>query len=151
MKQRIVRDYLESLKEDSELDYIFPILLESMNFRIVTTPRNSKGQSQYGKDIVAIGRDSDGAIYRWYFELKGHSDKDIDDNTFNKRDGIRESILAANDVPFEDSSIPKFNSLSRKIVIVHNGILKANTREQFDKFIKREFPNGGFERWDVKN
>ena len=124
MKQRIVRDYLESLKEDSELDYIFPMLLESMDFRIVTTPRSSKGQPQYGKDVVAIGKDEDGVIHRWYFELKGNADKDIDDNTFNKRDGIRESILAAKDVPYEDSSIPRFNSLPSKIVVVHNGILK---------------------------
>lgn len=150
MKQRIVRDYLESLKEDSELDYIFPMLLESMNFRIVTTPRCSKGQPQYGKDVVAIGKDEDGVIHRWYFELKGNADKDIDDNTFNKRDGIRESILAAKDVPYEDSSIPKFNCLPSKIVVVHNGILKENTHEQFNKFISREFPNGGFERWDIE-
>mgnify|MGYP003464851808 FL=1 len=127
MKQRIVRDYLESLKEDSELDYIFPMLLESMNFRIVTTPRCSKGQPQYGKDVVAIGKDEDGVIHRWYFELKGNADKDIDDNTFNKRDGIRESILAAKDVPYEDSSIPKFNCLPSKIVVVHNGILKVDS------------------------
>lgn len=150
MKQRIVRDYLESLKEDSELDYIFPMLLESMDFRIVTTPRNSKGQPQYGKDVVAIGKDEDGVLHRWYFELKGNADKDIDDNTFNKRDGIRESILAAKDVPYEDSSIAKFNSLPSKIVVVHNGILKENTHEQFEKFICREFPDGGFERWGIE-
>lgn len=150
MKQRIVRDYLESLKEDSELDYIFPMLLESMDFRIVTTPRSSKGQTQYGKDVVAIGKNEDGVIHRWYFELKGNADKDIDDNTFNKKDGIRESILAAKDVPYEDSSIPKFNSLPSKIVVVHNGILKENTHEQFNKFISREFPNGGFERWGIE-
>lgn len=150
MKQRIVRDYLESLKEDSELDYIFPMLLESMDFRIVTTPRSSKGQPQYGKDVVAIGKDEDGVIHRWYFELKGNADKDIDDNTFNKSDGIRESILAAKDVPYEDSSIPRFNSLPSKIVVVHNGILKENTHEQFDKFICREFPDGGFERWGIE-
>lgn len=149
MKQRIVRDYLESLKEDSELDYIFPMLLEAMDFRIVTTPRNSKGQPQYGKDVVAIGKDVDGVIHRWYFELKGNADKDIDDNTFNKKDGIRESILAAKDVPYEDSSIPKFNSLPSMIVLVHNGILKENTHVQFDRFIAREFPNGGFERWGI--
>ena len=42
MRNRIIKDYLESLKEDNELDYIFPMLLDAMNFRIVTTPRNSK-------------------------------------------------------------------------------------------------------------
>lgn len=150
MKYRIVRDYLESLREDSELDYIFPILLEAMNFRIVSTPRNSKGQSQYGKDVVAIGKADDGVIYRWYFELKGNAAKDIDDKTFLVQDGIRDSILAAKDVPYEDSSIPKLNSLPHKIVIVHNGLLKENTRTHLDNLVKKEFPDGGFERWDIE-
>ena len=96
---RIVRDYLESLKEDRELDAIFPTLLMAMDFRIVSTPRNSKGQSQYGKDVVAIGKGEDGVIYRWYFELKGNAAKDINDSTFMAPDGVRESILAAKDVP----------------------------------------------------
>lgn len=150
MKHRIVRDYLESLKEDKELDYIFSMLLEAMGFRIVATPRNSKGQSQYGKDVVAIGKDEDGILYRWYFELKGNAAKDINDATYQVKDGVRDSIIAAKDAPYEDSSIPSFNKLPHKIVFVHNGILMENTRTTFEGFIKREFPNGGFERWDIE-
>ena len=150
MINRIIKDYLESLKEDKELDYIFPILLNSIGFRIISTPRNSKGQPQYGKDIVAIGKADNGTIYRWYFELKGNAAKDITDATFNARDGVRESILAAKDVPYEDSSIPSFDKLPWKIIFVHTGVLNEGTRIQFDNFIKREFPNGGFERWDIE-
>lgn len=150
MKHRIVRDYLESLKEDKELDYIFPMLLEAMGFRIVATPRNSKGQSQYGKDVVAIGKGEDGFLYRWYFELKGNAAKDINDTTYQAKDGVRDSIFAAKDAPYEDSSIPSFNKLPYKIVFVHNGILMENTRITFEGFIKQVFPNGGFERWDIE-
>lgn len=149
MKHRIVRDYLESLKEDKELDYIFPMLLEAMGFRIVATPRNSKGQSQHGKDVIAIGKGEDGVLYRWYFELKGNAAKDINDKTYQIEDGVRDSILAAKDAPYEDSSIPSFNKLPYKIVFVHNGVLMENTRITFEGFIKREFPNGGFERWHI--
>lgn len=150
MKHRIVRDYLESLKEDKELDYIFPMLLEAMGYRIVATPGNSKGQSQYGKDVVAIGKDEDGHLYRWYFQLKGNAAKDINDTTYQSEDGVRDSIIAAKDAPYEDSSIPSFNRLPYKIIFVHNGILMENTRIKFEGFIKREFPNGGFERWDIE-
>ncbi len=150
MKHRIVRDYLESLKEDQELDYIFPMLLEAMGFRVVATPRNSKGQSQYGKDVIAIGKGEDGLLYRWYFELKGNAAKDINDTTFFVKDGVRDSILAAKYAPYEDSSIPSFNKLPHIIVFVHNGILVENTREAFEGFIKQEFPNGGFERWHIE-
>ena len=106
----IVKEYLESLKEDNELDYLFPLLLSTMDFRIVQTAKESKGQSQYGKDIIAIGKGEDGIKYRWYFELKGYADKDITEKNYSKPDGIRESIIEAKDTAFKDSSIPKFKS-----------------------------------------
>lgn len=57
MKQIIVREYLESLKEDGELDLIFPLLLETLDFQIVTRAKEYKGHKQYGKDIIAYGTD----------------------------------------------------------------------------------------------
>lgn len=145
----IVQEYLSSLKEDSELDYLFPILLNIMGFRIVQTAKESKGQSQYGKDIIAIGKDDFGVKHKWYFELKGFQDKDITDKNYSTPDGIRESIIEAKDTAFKDSTIPEFNSLPIKIVLVHNGLLKANIRPTFEGFISREFKEGEFERWDI--
>ncbi|WP_460992057.1 hypothetical protein, partial [Staphylococcus aureus] len=107
----LVKEYLESLKEDTELDYLFPILLRLMKFSIVTTARESKGQSQYGKDIIAIGKDENGIKKRFYFELKGFSDKDITQTSLLKQDGILESIREAKLVAFNDTSIPGFNDL----------------------------------------
>ena len=150
MKNRIIREYLESLKEDKELDYIFPILLDAMGFRIVSTPKNSKGQPQHGKDVVAIGCGMDNKIYRWYFELKGNASKDITTTNFNAQDGVRDSLLEAKDVAYESQSIPRFNELPVKIVFVHNGILQANAEPAFNGFIKREFKPGEFERWDIE-
>lgn len=145
----IVQEYLSSLKEDKELDYLFPILLSVMGFRVVQTALESKGQSQYGKDIVAIGEDENGNRFRWYFELKGYKDKDITDKNYSVSDGIRESIIEAKDTAFNDCSIPEFNSLPIKIVVAHNGILKTNIRPTFDGFISKEFKLGEFERWDI--
>lgn len=153
MNNRIIRDYIISLKEDKELDAIFPLLLNAMGFRIVSTPISSKGQSQYGKDVIAWGEAEDGILYRWYFQLKGNAAKDIDDHTFSMPDGVRASILAAKDTPFEDPAIPFFNNLPIKICFVHNGILKENTRPQYEGFINSEFPDNGamkFERWDIE-
>lgn len=145
----IVKEYLESLKEDSELDYLFPILLNLMGFRIISTPKDSKGQPQFGKDVIAVGKDSDGIKKRFYFELKGHAAKDIDDTVFNQPDGIRDSLLAAKDAKFADGSVPGFNELPLKFVLIHNGVLKSNTRPLFEGFISREFPDYNFERWDI--
>jgi len=145
----IVREYLSSLKEDSELDYLFPILLNVMGFRMVQTPKESKGQSQYGKDIIAVGKDSNGKLYKWYFELKGHADRHITQSNYSKEDGIRESIIEAKDTVFRASTITGFNRHPSKIVIVHNGILKTNIRQTFEGFISKEFKEGEFERWDI--
>lgn len=144
----LVREYLSSLKEDGELDYIFIFLLESMGFKIITTPKHSKGQSQYGKDVVAIG-EVKGVKYSWNFELKGFADKDVDSITFNKDDGIRMSLLEIKDVAYENKSIPEFDKLPIKVVLVHNGIVKENIKPQFNGFIKNIFPAGEFEDWDI--
>ena len=147
---KIVREYLETLKEDGELDWLFPTLLSAMNHTIVSTPRQSKGQPQYGKDVISQGKARDGITYRWYFQLKGGSARNITDEVFNQRDGIRESLLQAKDTIYSDSSLPEFNDLPVKLVLVHNGVLKENTRRQYDDFIKREFRPGEFERWDIE-
>lgn len=145
----VVREYLESLKEDQELDKLFPILLNIMGFRIVATAKEAKGQSQYGKDIIAIGKDEKGIICRFYFELKGFKDRDITQDNYFAEDGVRESILEAKDTAFNDSSIPQFNLLPVKIVFVHNGTIKANIRPTFDGLIAKEFGPDQFERWDI--
>lgn len=147
----IVREYLSSLKEDKELDYLFPILLNLMGFRIIQTAKDSKGQPQYGKDIIAVGNDENGIKYKWYFELKGYSDRNITSSNYKKDDGIRDSIIASIDTQFTDNSIPNFDKLPVKVVIVHNGIIDSNTRRTLDGFVERYFDNKKyfFERWDI--
>lgn len=140
MKNIIVREYLESLTESTELDYIFPILLEVMDFQIVSKPSETKGLAQYGKDVIAVGTDLDGVRKRFYFEIKGGADRHITDSTYSKVDGIRESIIEAKDKSYTDYSIAGFNQLPVKIIVVHNGTIHPSVKETFDGFIEREFP-----------
>lgn len=142
MKKIIIREYIESLKEDEELDYIFPLLLEVLNFKIITTPKDSKGVSQYGKDVIAIGEDPlDNKTKVFYFEIKGGQDKNVTPSTFAKEDGIRESLIEAKDVIYKDESIPELKKYPTKIILVHNGTLKATVKDTFNGFIEREFAN----------
>ncbi|WP_343668429.1 hypothetical protein [Chitinophaga sp.] len=145
----IVREYLESLSESGELDHIFPLLLSLKGFKIIRTAKEALGQPQYGKDIIAVGVDSDGVKKRFYFELKGHADKDIDIGTISKPDGIRESLHEMKYEIYEDSGIPGFNQLPVKAVLVHNGIVKPNAKPVLDGLIKSLFNEGDFERWGV--
>ncbi|MEA5426575.1 hypothetical protein [Arcicella lustrica] len=144
----LVREYLSSLKEDGELDYIFVFLLEAMGFEIITTPKQSKGQSQYGKDVVALG-EIKGLKYCWNFELKGFADKDVNSTSFNKDDGIRMSLLEIKDVAYKNNSYPDFDKLPKKVVLVHNGVVKENFKPQFNGFIEQNFEEGVFEDWDI--
>ncbi|MEY3498358.1 MAG: hypothetical protein RL308_27 [Bacteroidota bacterium] len=152
LKPIIVREYLESLTENEELDALFPILLESKGFTILSKPTEYKGFPQYGKDVIAVGKDfEDGQIKRFYFEIKGGQDRHVTTQTYKKNDGIRESILEAKDKDF-NSSYPNFDSLLLKIVLVHNGEIKANIQGTFDDFISKEFPENSimkFERWGI--
>jgi hypothetical protein len=145
----LVREYLQSLREDKELDHIFPLLLHSMGHIIVQTAKESKGQLQHGKDIISMGTDDEGVRWRYYFVIKGHADKNITENVIFKRDGIKESLELADLVPFEDSSIEGFNALPVKIVLVHNGELQVNARTVFEALTKKVFPGDNFERWDI--
>lgn len=145
----IVRDYLESLREDKELDYLFPILLSAMGFNIVRTAVESKGQSQYGKDIIAIGEHHTGERHAYHFEIKGYGDRNITDHVLNKPDGVIESLRASRYTKYTDLSIPGFNELPRIYVLVHNGVLQSNAKPTFDSFIEETFPQGNFERWDL--
>ena len=147
-RQEIIKQYVESLKEDNELDYIFPILLERMGYRVLSTPRQSKGQSQYGRDVIAIKKIK-GVSTLFLFELKGFGSKDITDRTLNEKDGLIESLRASKYTPYADVSVPNLCNFPRYYVFVHNGLIDANALPTFNGFIKTEFPNGNFEEWDI--
>ena len=148
MRKEIIKEYVASLKEDSELDYIFPLLLERMGFRILSTPKQSKGQSQYGRDVVAVKK-FNGQPTLFLFELKGFRAHDINDRNLNEKDGLIESLRASKYTKYTDVSIPNLDKYPRRYVFVHNGTLDENTRPTFEGFINEEFPNENFERWDI--
>jgi hypothetical protein len=150
MIELIIGEYLKNLKERDELDYLLPLLLTQMGFRVIKTAQASKGQPEYGNDVAAVGEDIKGDEKKVFiFQVKAGSDRDIDADTFNKKDGIRESLYQTIDVDFSDKSIPKIEELSQKVVLVHNGELKQNFREQFDGFIDKNFQEKEFERWGL--
>lgn len=148
IRQEIIKQYVSSLKEDGELDYIFPLLLQRMNYRVLSTPRQSKGRSQYGRDVVAIKKIKDVETL-FFFELKGFTAKDITDRNLNEKDGLIESLRASKYTEYSDASIPGLKKYPRQYVFVHNGYLEENARPTLDGFIKQEFPGGNFDRWDL--
>lgn len=151
IKQLVVKDYLESLTEKDELNRIFPLLLESMGFEILSKPTEYLGLQEYGKDIVAVGIDEDKVKRRFYFELKGGADRNITTRNFYGKDGIQESITEATYTPFV-SAYPKFEDLPLKVIVVHNGVIEGGLQKTFENFlvqIGKTVNNTVFERWDI--
>lgn len=149
IRQEIIKQYISSLKEDNELDFIFPILLERMGFRILSTPKQSKGVSQYGRDVVAVKK-KNGVPTLFHFELKGFTSKNITDRNLSEKDGLIESLRASKYTTYEDESIPGLNKYPKQYVFVHNGTVDLNVQPTLNGFIKTEFPEGNFERWDIE-
>lgn len=152
IKPLIVKSYLESLTEEKELNTIFPMLLTSLGYEILTKPTENKGFSEYGKDVVAVGKDKDGIKKRFYFELKGGEDRNITASKLTKNDGIIESLREAKYAEFE-TTYKGFDVLPMKIVLVHNGELKGSARKTYKGFISKEFPeseNIECERWGIE-
>lgn len=151
IKNIIVKEYLESLTEKDELNRIFPLLLESLNFQILSKPTEYLGIQEYGKDIVAIGIDEDGVKKRFYFELKGGADRNITDENFYGKDGIHDSLIQATYNKFI-SAYPKFDKLPLKIVIVHNGVIKGSVQSTLESFFIEQSngkDNKTYDRWDI--
>lgn len=146
-----VREYLESLTEKNELNVIFPFLLESMGFTVLTKPSENLGLKEFGKDFIAIGKDEDGIKKKFYFELKGGDDRDITETSLNKSDGIISSIHDAALVDY-NSAYPEFKDLPLKIAVVHNGIVKGNAVQLFEGFLirmKSLCPDVEFAKWGI--
>ncbi|MGF6928583.1 hypothetical protein QFZ48_004083 [Chitinophaga sp. W2I13] len=141
----IVRDYLNTLSEDEELDKLLPLLLVLKGLKIVRTAKEAKGMSQQGKDIIAFGKDADGIKKRFYIEVKGHSDKNITELSISKSDGIRDSLISAKLAKYEDSGIKGFNEAPIKIVLVHNGVVVPNAKHLLDGLIEDLFGDGKME------
>lgn len=64
----VIREYLNSLRERDELDAILPDLLTELGFTVFSRP--ARGTRQFGVDVGAVGRDSDGRRKVFLFSIK---------------------------------------------------------------------------------
>ncbi len=64
----ILREYLASLRERSELDAILPDLLSELGFNVYSRP--GRGTVQHGVDVAAISPDADGGKKVYLFSIK---------------------------------------------------------------------------------
>jgi hypothetical protein len=141
----IVQDYLAQLKERDELDAILPDLLRAMGWQVVKLA--FKGEVEHGVDIAAVRRDQ-GETVLCLIQVKTG---DIDTKAWDAGpNSVRATLNNLLDVPFEDLTIPQLKEARREVVLVHNGMLRNNIKDEFNGYIQREFVGHmGFERWHL--
>lgn len=142
----LVKEYLTSLRERSELDVLLPDLLSEMGFRVFSRP--SIGTRQMGVDVAAVGEDIDGVRKVFLFSIKAGN------LTRNDWDGdaaqsLRPSLNEIRDV-YVPNRIPKqYERLPIVICITLGGDIQEAVSENVRTYIRSNTTSQiSYQEWD---
>ena len=140
----ILVEYLASLKERGELDVIVPDLLSEIGLTVLSRP--SIGTKQYGVDVAAVGKDTDGTRRLFLLSIKAGDLRrsDWDSGPQALRPSLNQiiDVYIRNNVPAEYASLPVC------IVICLGGDLHEDVRADVVAFIDNNTKNRiTFELW----
>ena len=122
----ILKDYIETLKEEIELETLLENILLMNDFKDIVRPQ--KGVTQHGVDFSAK---KNGAIY--LFVLK---QKDIDKNNWNAgNNAVRPTLDEIQDVYIQERIKDPNSKIN--IVVCTNGIIKQNVQADWNGYINR--------------
>lgn len=122
----ILKDYIETLKEEIELETLLENILIMNDFKDIVRPQ--KGVAQHGVDFSAK---KNGIIY--LFVLK---QKDIDKNNWNTgNNAVRPTLDEIQDVYIQDRIKDPNSKIN--IVVCTNGIIKQNVQADWNGYINR--------------
>ncbi len=122
----ILKDYIETLKEEIELETLLENILIMNDYTDIVRPQ--KGVAQHGVDFSAK---KNGTLY--LFVLK---QKDIDKNNWNSgNNAVRPTLDEIQDV-YIPERIKEFGS-KINIVVCTNGIIKQNVQADWKGYIRR--------------
>ena len=126
----ILKDYIETLKEEIELETLLENILIMNDYTDIVRPQ--KGVAQHGVDFSAK---KNGTLY--LFVLK---QKDIDKNNWNSgNNAVRPTLDEIQDV-YIPERIKEFGS-KINIVVCTNGIIKQNVQADWKGYIRRNAAN----------
>ena len=122
----ILKDYIETLKEETELETLVENILIMNDFTDIVRPQ--KGVAQHGVDFSAK---KNGTIY--LFVLK---QKDLDKNNWNSgNNAVRPTLDEIQDVYIQERI--KESDSKINIVVCTNGIIKQNIQADWNGYISR--------------
>ena len=142
----VLKEYLELLKEDGELDSLITDLLFSMNIIPISKPQRGR---QFGVDISAIGTDIDGVKKVFLFAVKqGNITRNIWDSTPNS---IRQTLNEILDVYIPKVLTKSQKALPQKIIVATNGVLEQTVQLNWNSYLdENSQPNKiEFDFWGI--
>src|SRR5690606_28077451 len=124
----ILTEYINSLKEDGELDKLIQDILLAHNFEIFSEPERGR---QYGVDIYAVGKDFDDNGIRKVF-LITVKQGDIDRQKWNTdQNSIHQSLEEIRTVFIRNNLAPQHVNLPKKIIVASNGRMKQAIQQNW--------------------
>ncbi len=142
----VLRDYIESLKEDGELDFLISELL--MNLAILPLSKPSRGR-QHGVDIAAVGYDPVDKVKKIFLFAvkKGNIDRSNWDGSTN---AIRATLNEILDVYIKTHIQAIHKDLPIRIVVSSNGIIDPNVLVNWTQFTNDESNDKiSFDFWGI--
>lgn len=131
----VIRQYLASLKERSELDALLPDLLSQMGLEVFLKP--GVGSRQYGVDIGAFGKLSSESESKVYLFSVKSGDLDRKDWDSGNPQDLRPSINEIIDV-FIPTRIPaEYKDRPVEICLCFGGEVKEEVRSNISMFLGR--------------
>lgn len=129
----LLSEYINLLKEDSELDTLISDLLVGMKYLIISKPQKGR---QYGVDIAATGIDvTDGKKKIFLFAVKqGNLTRTTWDGDIN---AIRSTLNQIKDSYIPISLTPSQKKYPVKIIVATNGVLNQNVLVDWTQYINQ--------------
>ncbi|MEH3112580.1 hypothetical protein [Pedobacter terrae] len=141
----ILTEYINSLKEDGELDKLIQDILRAYQIEIFSSPEKGR---QYGVDIYAVGKDFEDGNKKKVF-LITVKQGDLDRQNWNvHQNSVQQSIDEIRTVFVRNNLASQHKKLPVKIVVAFNGTLKQSVQQNWRGYADA---NPGFEYalWEI--
>jgi|GEM_PF-1912923 len=129
----ILTDYINTLKEDKELDALIVDILKARGINIISGPDRGR---QYGVDIYAVGPDLEDKNIEKVF-LITVKQGDLDRRTWNtETNSVYQSLNEIKDVFIPNNLLDQHKKHPVKIVVAFNGLLKTAVQQDWKGYLK---------------
>jgi hypothetical protein len=140
----VIAEYLRTLRERDELDRLLPDLLLEMDYVLVARPQT--GNTQYGVDIAARGKNSETEVDELLLLVVKQGDIGRTEWNGNKN-AVYQSINDIFHVYLRSHLEPQDQDRSIRIVVATNGELKQTVQAGWSGFVNGNESKAKIEFW----